>query len=119
MNNMFQLSTFPLQLAKQNRLTKFGFCDDDWSASSEHSSATLPSPNNSGSFRLWSNDFRPVDVLVNDENDVLGAIDWEFAYVGPSQFILDPPWWLLLDVPEMWDDGIEDWASTYERRLET
>ncbi|KNA98072.1 hypothetical protein FOXG_18331 [Fusarium oxysporum f. sp. lycopersici 4287] len=89
------------RLPKQNRLTKFGFCDDDWSASSEQSNATLPSPDNSGSFRLWSDDFRPVNVLVNNENDVLGAIDWEFAYVGPSQFILDPPWWLLLEVPEM------------------
>ncbi|KAF4955670.1 hypothetical protein FGADI_4363 [Fusarium gaditjirri] len=96
------------RLAKQNRLSRFGFCDDDWSASSEHSNATLPSPDSSGSFRLWSDDFRPVNVLVNDENDVLRAIDWEFAYVSPSQFILDPPWWLLLEVPEMWDDGIED-----------
>ncbi|KAG4260842.1 phosphotransferase [Fusarium proliferatum] len=107
------------RLAKQNRLTKFGFSDDDWSASSEQSNATLPSPDNSGSFRPWSDDFRPVNVLINDDNDVVGAIDWEFPYVGPSQFTLDPPWWLLLEVPEMWDDGIEDWASTYEQRLET
>ncbi|KAF4481591.1 phosphotransferase [Fusarium agapanthi] len=107
------------RLAEQKRLTRFGFCDDDWSASSEHPSATLPSPDNSGSFRIWSDDFRPVNVLINDENNVVGAIDWEYAYVGPSQFTLDPPWWLLLEVPEMWDDGIEDWASTYEQRLET
>lgn len=39
--------------------------------------------------------------------------------MGPTQFVLDAPWWLLLDVPEMWDDGIEDWASVYERRLKT
>ncbi|RBA14944.1 phosphotransferase [Fusarium proliferatum] len=107
------------RLAKQNRLTKFGFSDDDWSASSGQSNASLPSPDNSGSFRLWSDDFRPVNVLINDDNDVVGAIDWEFPYGGPSQFTLDPPWWLLLEVPEMWDDGIEDWASTYEQRLET
>ncbi|KAF5655262.1 phosphotransferase family [Fusarium circinatum] len=107
------------RLAKQKRLTRFGFCDDDSSASSKHSSATLPSPDDSGSFRIWSDDFRPVNVLINDENDVVGAMDWEFAYVGPSHFTLDPPWWLLLEVPEMWDDGIEDWASTYEQRLET
>ncbi|KAI1053269.1 hypothetical protein LB506_012302 [Fusarium annulatum] len=107
------------RLAKQNRLTKFGFSDDDCSASSEQSNATLPSLDNSGSFRPWSDDFRPVNVLINDDNDVVGAIDWEFAYVGPSQFTLDPPWWLLLEVPEMWDDGIEDWASTYGQRLQT
>ncbi|QGI62723.1 hypothetical protein CEK27_006694 [Fusarium fujikuroi] len=107
------------RLARQNGLTKFGFSDDDWPASSEQSNATLSSPDNSGSFRLWSDDFRPVNVLINDDSDVVGAIDWEFAHVGPSQYTLDPSWWLLLEVPEMWDDGIENWASTYEQRLET
>ncbi|RSM18645.1 hypothetical protein CDV31_002574 [Fusarium ambrosium] len=80
-----------LRLAKQGRLSKFGFSDDDW----------------------------PVNILVDQDDDILGVIDWEFAYAAPTQFILDPPWWLLLDVPEMWDDGIEDWANVYERRLET
>lgn len=28
------------------------------------------------------------------------------------------PWWLL-DMPEMWDDGIEDWKSIDESRLDT
>ncbi|KAF5616931.1 phosphotransferase family [Fusarium sp. NRRL 25303] len=79
------------RLAMQNRLTKFGFSDDYWSTSSGQSNASLPSPDNSGSSRLWSDDFRPVNVLINDDNDVVGAIDWEFTYVGPSQFALDPP----------------------------
>ncbi|RSL78385.1 hypothetical protein CEP51_008240 [Fusarium floridanum] len=108
-----------LRLAKQGRLSKFGFSDDEWSFSFSHSHATLPSPNSSASFRLWCDDFRPVNVLVNQDDDILGVIDWEFAYAAPVQFILDPPWWLLLDVPEMWDDGIDDWASVYDRRLET
>ncbi|KAM5344390.1 hypothetical protein ACJ41O_012927 [Fusarium nematophilum] len=79
------------RLAKQGRLSKFGFSEDNW----------------------------PVNVLVDENDQVLGAIDWEFAYVGPTQFVLDSPWWLLLDVPEMWDDGIDDWTSVYERRLGT
>lgn len=108
-----------LRLAKQGRLSKFGFSDDDWSVSSRHSQAALPSPDNSASFRLWCDDFRPVNVLVDQDDEILGAIDWEFAYAAPTQFSLDPPWWLLLDVPEMWDGGIDDWASVYERRLET
>ncbi|RSL49472.1 hypothetical protein CEP54_012406 [Fusarium duplospermum] len=108
-----------LRLAKQGRLSKFGFSDDEWSVSSRHSRATLPSPDNSASFRLWCDDFRPVNVLVDQDDEILGVIDWEFAYAAPSQFALDPPWWLLLDVPEMWDDGIEDWASVYQRRLKT
>jgi hypothetical protein len=107
------------RLAKQGRLSKFGFAEDDWSARSKHAPAALPAPDSSGSFRLWSDDFRPVNVLVDENNQVLGAIDWEFAYAGPTQFILDSPWWLLLDVPEMWDDGIEAWASDYATRLKT
>lgn len=55
--------------------------------------------------------------MVDENDEILGAIDWQFAYVGPTQFVLDPPWWLLLDVPEMWEHGIEDWTSQYERRL--
>ncbi|KAH8201105.1 hypothetical protein TruAng_004732 [Truncatella angustata] len=107
------------RLAKQGRLSSFGFIEDDWSARSRHTRAALPAPDGLGSFRLWCDDFRPVNVLVDDNDQVLGAIDWEFAYVGPTQFVLDSPWWLLLDVPEMWDDGIEDWTSVYEIRLKT
>ncbi|TVY44659.1 hypothetical protein LOCC1_G007046 [Lachnellula occidentalis] len=107
------------KLAKQGRLSTFGFIEDDWSASSKNTRATLPAPSGSDSFRLWSDDFRPVNVMVDENDEVLGAIDWEYAYVGPTQFILDSPWWLLLDVPEMWDNGIENWASLYESRLKT
>lgn len=39
---------------------------------------------------------RPVilgesNVIVNNDDEVLGAIDWEYAYAGPTQFVLDPP----------------------------
>jgi hypothetical protein len=107
------------RLAKQGRLSKFGFAGDDWSTYSTHARPTLSVPHGSGCFRLWCDDFRPINVLVNENDQVLGAIDWEFGYAGPTQFVLDSPWWLLLDVPEMWDDGLEDWTSVYERRLNT
>ncbi|KAH6648935.1 hypothetical protein BKA67DRAFT_522733 [Truncatella angustata] len=100
------------RLAKQGRLSTFGF------AGSKTASATFPVPDGSNSFRLWPDDFRPANVLVNNEQ-IAGIIDWEFTYVGPTQFVLDPPWWLLIEVPEMWEKGIDDWASVYERRLET
>jgi hypothetical protein len=105
------------RLAREGQLSKFGFVDDNWSAN--HARGTLPAPDNSGSFRLWSDDFRPVNVLIEDNDDIIGAIDWEFAYAAPTQFALDPPWWLLLETPEMWDDGIEDWVDIYNRRLST
>ncbi|KAH6717481.1 hypothetical protein BKA61DRAFT_642544 [Leptodontidium sp. MPI-SDFR-AT-0119] len=109
------------RLAKQGKLETFGFVEDDWSAQSQSQTvfATLKAPDGSGSFRLWSDDFRPSNVMVDEHDDILGVIDWEFAYVGPTQFVLDPPWWLLLDVPEMWEAGIDDWTLQYERRLKT
>lgn len=106
------------RLAKQGRLSKFGFAEDDWSSRSKHARPILPMPDVSNSFRLWCDGFRPANVLIDEDDNVLGAIDWEFAYAGPTQFALDSPWWLLLNVPEMWDGGIEDWTCVYERRLE-
>ncbi|KAK9418720.1 hypothetical protein SUNI508_07740 [Seiridium unicorne] len=100
------------RLAKQGRLSTFGF------AGSKTAGATLPAPDGSSSFRLWPDDFRPANVLVDDNEQIAGIIDWEFTYVGPTQFVLDPPWWLLIEVPEMWENGIDDWASVYENRLE-
>ncbi|KAG5664368.1 hypothetical protein KAF25_008102 [Fusarium avenaceum] len=107
------------RLAKQGRLSDFGFAEDNWSAYSRNVGARLPSPDGSGSFRLWSDDFRLANVLIDDRDHVIEAIDWEFAYVGPTQLVLDSPWWLLLDAPEVWDAGIEDWEKVYESRLET
>jgi len=107
------------KLAKQGRLSRFGFAEDDWSAHSKTSPATLPAPDGSGSFRLWCDDFRPANIIIDKDDQVLGAIDWEFAYAAPTQFVLDSPWWLLLDVPEMWDGGIEDWTRVYGERLTT
>ncbi|UPK94090.1 hypothetical protein LCI18_005025 [Fusarium solani-melongenae] len=90
------------ELAKQGRISTFGFSEDNWSAFSKHTKAK-----------------KPANVLIDENDEVLGAIDWEFAYIAPTQFVLDSPWWLLLDMPEMWDSGIEDWASIYESRLDT
>ncbi|KAI9162701.1 Low-affinity potassium transport protein [Paramyrothecium foliicola] len=107
------------KLAREGKLTTFGFAEDNWSAQAQQFPSKLPGPSNSDSFRLWSDDFRPVNILVDNQDEVIGAIDWEFTYAAPSQFTLDCPWWLLLDVPEMWDDGLQDWVHKYEKRLKT
>jgi len=108
------------QLAKQGRLSRFGFAEDDWSAQVKTQTVKLlPAPSNSDSFRLYGDDFRPGNILINDSNEIVSVIDWEFTYTAPTQFVLDPPWWLLLDTPEMWDAGIEDWVKDYQLRLET
>ncbi|KAH6710987.1 hypothetical protein BKA61DRAFT_737861 [Leptodontidium sp. MPI-SDFR-AT-0119] len=93
---------------------------DGWSAQSKSQTSTLsPAPCGSGSFRLWCDDLRASNILVNEADDIVAVIDWEFAYTAPTQFALDPPWWLLLNVPEMWHTNIDDWSRVYDVRLKT
>lgn len=75
--------------------------------------------NNEGSFRLWADDFRPGNILLDNSDNVAAVIDWELAYAGPTQFMLDCPWWLLLEVPESWKPDIGDWTQVYDIRLRT
>lgn len=109
------------KLAKQGRLSIFGFAEDNWSAqSSKIPAPTLsPAPSGSDMFRLWGDDFRAGNILLTDSDEVAALIDWEYTYVGPTQFILDPPWWLLLETAEMWSSGIDEWREIYDMRLKT
>ncbi|KAK2597439.1 hypothetical protein QQS21_005987 [Conoideocrella luteorostrata] len=70
-------------------------------------------------FRLYSEDLRPSNVLIDQDLRVVGVIDWEFAYAAPAQFSIDPPWWLLLKSPDYWPDGYDVWMEVYEPRLNT
>ncbi|KAK8163464.1 hypothetical protein BC567DRAFT_145347, partial [Phyllosticta citribraziliensis] len=72
----------------------------------------------SSTFRLWNDDLRPHNVLTDDELNVKAVIDWDFTYFAPPEYTYSPPWWLLLDVPELWDNGVEDWTAHYEGKLE-
>lgn len=72
-----------------------------------------------GEFRLFSEDFRPANVLLDKDLQVVGVIDWEFAYAAPSQCSFDPPWWLLLEEPDYWPGGYREWMKTYEPRFQT
>jgi hypothetical protein len=109
------------RLAKQCRLSTFGFAEDNWSAQSSKILAPTLSPAPSGSdfFRLWGDDFRAGNILLTGSDEIAALIDWEYTYVGPTQFILDPPWWLLLETAEMWSSGIDEWRETYDMLLKT
>ncbi|KID82299.1 phosphotransferase [Metarhizium guizhouense ARSEF 977] len=109
------------RLAKQGKLSTFGFQQDSWSAqSSEISPSTLsPAPPGTHSFRLWGDDFRAGNILLTESDDIAALIDWEFTYAAPTQFILDPPWWLLIETAEMWSAGMDNWVNTYDARLKT
>ncbi|KAJ9376737.1 hypothetical protein DTO063F5_8639 [Paecilomyces variotii] len=71
-----------------------------------------------GPFKLWCDDFRPANILMN-ELKIVGVVDWEFTYAAPVEFSFAPPWWLLIEKPEYWPRGLDDWCSEYERRLQT
>jgi hypothetical protein len=72
-----------------------------------------------GPFRLWCDYFRPGNILVDKDCRILSVIDWEFTYAAPAEFGCNPPWWLLLETPEYWFRGIEDWSKVYQPRLDT
>ena len=91
------------KLAREKRLAA-GFGNRDGNGKQEN-------------FKLWCEDLRPSNVLVDKDLRVVGVIDWEFTYSAPAQFSSDPPWWLLLRAPDNWDIGYEDWSREYEKRL--
>ena len=72
-----------------------------------------------GPFKLWCDDLGPSNVLLNADLQIVGVIDWEFTYAAPVEFSSTPPWWLLLEQPEYWPDGIDAWTEVYEYRLQT
>ncbi|KAJ5096623.1 hypothetical protein N7456_007344 [Penicillium angulare] len=71
-----------------------------------------------GPFPLWCDDFRPGNVLVDNDVNITGVVDWEFSYTAPVEFSHAPPWWLLLEKPEYWPQGLDDWCIEYEKRLD-
>ncbi|KAF4956497.1 hypothetical protein FGADI_3776 [Fusarium gaditjirri] len=107
------------RLARHGQLSSFGFAEDTWSSQSSRilPETLAPCPSNSDSFRLWGDDFRAGNILLDESDQIAALIDWEYTYAGPTQFILDPPWWLLLETAEMWLPDLEDWRQTYESRL--
>ncbi|KAM5437060.1 hypothetical protein MferCBS31731_005715 [Microsporum ferrugineum] len=70
-------------------------------------------------FKLFCDDLRPTNILVDEHSKIVAVIDWEFTYAAPSEFTYSPPWWLLLETPEDWPLGTSDWAETYNIRLKT
>ncbi|PLB43302.1 hypothetical protein P170DRAFT_419194 [Aspergillus steynii IBT 23096] len=72
-----------------------------------------------GPFKLWCDDFRPANILLNQDLKIAGVVGWEYTYAAPVEFSHAPPWWLLIEKPEYWPSGLEGWCTEYERRLGT
>ena len=45
----------------------------------------------SGPFKLWCDDLRPANLLVNSNYDLVAGIDWEFTNSAPVEFSHAPP----------------------------
>jgi hypothetical protein len=69
-------------------------------------------------FRLWVEDFRPHNILLDADHNVVGVIDWEWAYFAPAAFAHNPPWWLLLGRPEFWCGTILDFRDRFAGALD-
>jgi hypothetical protein len=74
---------------------------------------------NFGPFKLWCVDLRPANMLINSNLELVSIIDWEFAYAASVEFSHAPPWWLLIEQPEYWPEGLDTWATAYEPRPHT
>ena len=70
-----------------------------------------------GPFKLFCDDFRPGNILTDKQLNIVGVIDWEFTYAAPLGFVYSPPFWLLIEYPELWPEGLADWIEKYEQCL--
>ncbi len=74
---------------------------------------------NTGPFRLFCDDLRPTNMLVDPKTLRITAVfDFEFTNTMPAQFAYDVPWWLLLQPPAVWlrDGKMEDFLRLFEPR---
>ena len=111
------------KLAWEGRLATFGFAQDDWSVQSKNLTdnerrSMLPAPSSFLDFRLYAECLEPGNMLTDSQGNITAIIDWGFAYVAPTQFSLNPPWWLLIAKPDQWSGGIVDWAKEYAEKLD-
>ncbi|KAJ5715788.1 uncharacterized protein N7483_012969 [Penicillium malachiteum] len=72
-----------------------------------------------GPFKIWCDDLRPANVLLGENMEISAGVDWEFTYSAPVEFSYMPPWWLLVEKPELWPKGLVDWTAAFDTRLET
>lgn len=66
-------------------------------------------------FRLWGDDFRPENVLLNENGAVVGVVDWEYTYFAPETYSVNAPWWLPMRREDSYmDKGAESGPSDQE-----
>jgi hypothetical protein len=71
-----------------------------------------------GPFKLYCDDFRPGNMLVDADLNIKAVLDWEFSYAAPVQFLYSPPRWLLLKEPQRWEKEHQSLVERYRSKLE-
>ncbi|PGG99364.1 hypothetical protein AJ79_08558 [Helicocarpus griseus UAMH5409] len=71
------------------------------------------SPHDKGPFPLFCDDFRPSNVIVDNDLNIQSVIDWEYCYAAPVEFAHCSPWWLILSPPEEWVYGLDDFLANF------
>lgn len=72
-----------------------------------------------GPFRLFCDDMRPSNMLVDPETfRITGILDLEFTNAMPAQYAYDVPWWILLENPAtiITEEGKEKFLERFEPR---
>lgn len=69
-------------------------------------------------FRLWGDDFRPDNVLLDENGVVVGVVDWEYTYFAPETYWVNPPWWLPVEImDDNYNDGDADSCTADQEEL--
>ncbi|OHE90430.1 phosphotransferase enzyme family protein [Colletotrichum orchidophilum] len=84
---------------------------------------TMGTVNDAGPFRLFCDDLRPTNMLVDPETlRITAVLDLEFTNALPAQYSDDLPWWLLLKQPAIWisedDLPLHEFLVMFEPRKE-
>ncbi|KUI63023.1 Altered inheritance of mitochondria protein 9, mitochondrial [Cytospora mali] len=67
-------------------------------------------------FRLWGDDLRPENVLLDENGVVVGVVDWEYTYFAPETYSVNTPWWLLFEgMEDSTDEDPEPGTSDQEK----
>jgi hypothetical protein len=132
-SNPFNTASDYFQSLMQAHLTHLrtqrNFCSSPKAAEelyvSRHLLAQLVSKytvNDSGPFKLFCDDFRCQNMLVNPENlRITAVLDLEFTNAMPERYASESSWWLLLIGPKAYlfrGRTIAEFEAAYKPRLE-